>query len=223
LSRDDNRRQAGLEVAPIHKSVLAGVQIEGEGNADLFKVGEAGGPLGLSFGACQGREQHRRQNRDNGDDDEQLDQGETGTRRPMPGKIRWFSCQIYNYLIHHWLDFAIARDEDDEDDLDTDCTKDHGFVGFAANGTVDSVGPLDRDAFGAVMPGGGVSLGAAMASGRKPADFQNNGGVYWPGRVERQGGNGSTADQPPRGPTVCLLPVECRGALVAHDNGNLHR
>jgi len=48
--------------------------------ADLVQVVQALGHPGALFGFAQRGEKHPRQDRDDGDDDEQLDQGETDTR-----------------------------------------------------------------------------------------------------------------------------------------------
>jgi hypothetical protein len=53
----------------------------------LFQVVDAIGPLGLRFGPGQSRQEQRCQNRNDGDDDQQLDQGKT----MFPGERIQFS------------------------------------------------------------------------------------------------------------------------------------
>jgi len=48
-------------------------------------IGETGGFRGFEFGAGQRRQQHGRQNGDDGDDDEQFNEGEGAAVERMPG------------------------------------------------------------------------------------------------------------------------------------------
>ena len=61
-----NRRDIALVVILIH----------GVGETHLFHLGDAGDGLGLFTSLGKGGQQHGGQNRDDGDDDQQLDQGE---------------------------------------------------------------------------------------------------------------------------------------------------
>jgi len=61
------------------------VIIQMAGDEHLTLVVDAGGRLPSLFGLGQRRQQHRRQDRDNGDDHEQFDQGETGATTPGAG------------------------------------------------------------------------------------------------------------------------------------------
>ena len=61
-----NRRNIALVVILIH----------GVGETHLLEVGDAGDGLGLFTSLGEGGQQHGGQNRDDGDDDQQLDQGE---------------------------------------------------------------------------------------------------------------------------------------------------
>ena len=46
----------------------------------LLMVGQALNALGLELGFSQGRQKHRRENRDDGDDDQQFNEGEGASR-----------------------------------------------------------------------------------------------------------------------------------------------
>ncbi len=60
------------------------VHIHVSRHADLFFVGEAGGLAGLLARLGEDREENGRQQRDNGDDDQQLYQGEAGSIHTFP-------------------------------------------------------------------------------------------------------------------------------------------
>ena len=57
----------------------------GKAQPELAHLAHATYPLGFGFGAGQRRQQHRRQNGDNGDYHQQFDQGETRSRRHWLG------------------------------------------------------------------------------------------------------------------------------------------
>jgi hypothetical protein len=58
------------------KGVAVLVRIELHEDANLPQVVQAGDAIGFAFGSAQSRQQHRRQDGNDGNDDEQLDQGE---------------------------------------------------------------------------------------------------------------------------------------------------
>ena len=68
--------QRGFQVAPVGETAAVVGEIHRAGQADLFQVGKADRLLAFLFGACQRRQQHRGENRDDGDDDQQFDQRE---------------------------------------------------------------------------------------------------------------------------------------------------
>ena len=53
------------------------VRIHSPNDAPLLEIGFAVGHVGLRFGAGQSRQEHGRQNGDNGDDDQQFDECES--------------------------------------------------------------------------------------------------------------------------------------------------
>ena len=65
---------AALGVVEGAAGVVAPIQLRGK--AELADVADAVGALRGGFGASECGQQHRRQNRDDGDDDEQFNQGE---------------------------------------------------------------------------------------------------------------------------------------------------
>lgn len=75
-------RQAVLEVTPVRETILEITEVDGERDADLLEVCEAGGSVRTLFGACQCGQQQSGQDGNDGDDDEQLDQGEATPPAP---------------------------------------------------------------------------------------------------------------------------------------------
>ena len=63
-----------FEVAAVGKTVVVIVEVEDETETDLAEVRETTGLAGFLFGASEGGEEHAGKNRNDGDDDEQLDQ-----------------------------------------------------------------------------------------------------------------------------------------------------
>ncbi len=60
-----------------HQHIIVSLKIKHGCSADLLQVAGTGNRQGLLARLGQGRQQHGRQNGDNGDDDQQLDEGET--------------------------------------------------------------------------------------------------------------------------------------------------
>ncbi len=58
----------------LHELLMVVHRVGGDGHCVLMKIGFALGDFGLQFGAGQPWKQQRRQNRNNGDDNQQLDQ-----------------------------------------------------------------------------------------------------------------------------------------------------
>jgi hypothetical protein len=72
-----------LEKIPVNRIFISIVQqILLQGDPELAQITFAPGGLGLGFGFGERRQQQRRQNGDDGDDNKQLDEGETRQRAP---------------------------------------------------------------------------------------------------------------------------------------------
>src|ERR1051325_1530621 len=71
-------RAGGSQIVP-HELVVVIVRIQDPGGDELLEVAEAHDPFRFLLGSGQGRQQQRRENRDNGNDDQQLDQSEGAT------------------------------------------------------------------------------------------------------------------------------------------------
>ena len=70
-------RDVGIvKVVHVHEDILVVVGIHDPGQCQLFVVVETGGAQRLLFGLGQRRQQQRRQDGNDGDDHQQLDEGE---------------------------------------------------------------------------------------------------------------------------------------------------
>ena len=72
--------QAGFQVAAVRKMAVVVIEINHEREADLFEIGNARRLLGLLLGATQRGQQQPGEDRDDGDDHQQFDQGERPAR-----------------------------------------------------------------------------------------------------------------------------------------------
>src|SRR6266550_8416385 len=68
--------QTGFQIAPVGEVVVVVAKVNQEAEADLPEIGNADGLLAFLLGTGKCGQQQRGQNRDDGDDDEQFNQGE---------------------------------------------------------------------------------------------------------------------------------------------------